>query len=197
MTGQLSFGASTAATTVYWRGFSMHVPEISETPHWYAVHTHPAQEARAALNLRSWRVEAFNPLFKDRRYNQFTNRPTYQIKPLFPRYIFARFIVSELLSKVSFTRGVKSVVSFGEYPTPIENEIIMLIQSQIGEDGFVSLGKQLKRGDKVVIEEGYLKHLHGVFEREVKGQSRVTILLEAVKYQGRVIVEKEYVRKIG
>ena len=175
----------------------MNFTEIAATPQWYAIHTHPAQEARAALNLQSWKVEVFNPLFKDRRYNEFTNKPIYLIKPLFPRYIFARFSVAELLTKVSFTRGVKSVVSFGDYPIPIENEIIMLIKSQIGEDGLVHFGKPLKSGDKVVIEDGHLKHLHGIFEREVKGQSRVTILLEAVKYQGRVVVEKEHVRKIG
>ena len=62
----------------------------------------------------------FNPKTKERRYNQFVNAPTYVTKPLFPRYIFAQFKVDDLYHKVRFNRGVYSVVSFGEGPTPID-----------------------------------------------------------------------------
>ena len=181
------------------RGYNilMSYSDVSEKLHWYAIHTHPKQEGRAALNLDSLRVETFNPLYKERRYNQFTNRPIDQIKPLFPRYIFARFRALALLSKVAFTRGVKNVVSFGGYPTPIGDEVITFIQAQTDDEGLIRIGEDLKFGDKVVISEGYLKDLSGIFQREVKGQSRVTILLEAIKYQGRVVVEREYVKKIG
>src|SRR5262245_34582992 len=75
---------------------------------WYVVHTNAKQEDRAANNLRAWQVETFSPRMKERRYNQFTNEPILMTRPLFPRYIFARFEADQLLHKVSNTRGVHS-----------------------------------------------------------------------------------------
>ena len=34
--------------------------------------------------------------------------------PLFPRYIFARFVLGPLFAKVTYTRGVQKIVGFGE-----------------------------------------------------------------------------------
>ena len=89
---------------------------------WYVIHTHSKQEDRACVNLRVLGVPIFNPKIRERRYNQFSIIPTYVTKPLFPRYIFARFKVNDLYHKVRFTRGVYSVVSFSEGPTPIAEQ---------------------------------------------------------------------------
>ncbi len=112
---------------------------IEDMIRWYVIHTHPKQEDRAGSNLKVLGVPIFNPKTRERRYNQFANVPTYVTKPLFPRYIFAQFKINDLYHKVRFTRGVYSVVSFGEGPTPIDEEIITLIRSNIKEDGFVRI----------------------------------------------------------
>ncbi|MGH9897620.1 MAG: transcription termination/antitermination protein NusG [Pyrinomonadaceae bacterium] len=164
---------------------------------WYAIYTHPMQEDRAASNLQSWQVETFSPKLKESRYNQYTGKPTYLSKPLFPRYIFARFKASHLLHKIRFTRGVHSVVSSGDDPTPISDEVVTFIQSQIGEDGFARIGEELKPGDRVIIKNGSLKSLTGIFEREMKATHRVMILLTAVNYQGHILIEKGLVSKIS
>jgi transcriptional antiterminator RfaH len=169
--------------------------EVLDQPHWYAVHTHPKQEERAYCNLQAWGVESLSPKFRERRPNPFTGIPIFFSKPLFPRYIFARFDASCLLHKISFTRGVHSVVSFNSTPAPIEDDIIALIQSRISADGFVRIGDDFKVGDRVIIKEGPLKNLSGIFEGGVKDSDRVSILLEAVSYQGRMVVERGQVRK--
>jgi transcription antitermination factor NusG len=68
-------------------------------PRWYAIHTHPNQENRAYRNLQAWNLETFAPTLKVRRGNPFNGAHTYVTRPLFPRYIFARFDVDALLHK--------------------------------------------------------------------------------------------------
>jgi transcription elongation factor/antiterminator RfaH len=164
-------------------------------PHWYAIHTHPKQEERAHCNLQAWGIESLHPKLRERRLNPFTGAPIFLSKPLFPRYIFARFDAGSQLHKISFTRGVHSVVSFNAMPAPIDDEIIALIMSRMTDQGFVRINDDLKAGDRVIIKEGPLKSLIGIFEREIKDSDRVSILLEAVSYQGRMVVERDQVRK--
>ncbi|PYS87928.1 MAG: hypothetical protein DMF64_21865 [Acidobacteria bacterium] len=169
--------------------------EVSQQPQWYAIHTNPKQEERACQNLQAWGVESLSLRLKEHRRNPFTGAAVYVSKPLFPRYIFARFHAGSLLHKISFTRGVHSVVSFNATPIPIDDEIIALFQSRQGSDGFVTIGEKLQRGDKVVIKDGPLKDLVGVFERDVKESDRVMLLLTTVNYQGHLTIARGLVRK--
>ena len=175
----------------------MQYEKAVDNSRWYAVHTHPRQEDRANNNLMAWDVETFSPKIKTKYSNPYTGLPTFVSKPLFPRYIFACFEADRLLGKVLFTRGVHSVVSFGGVPAQINNEIISFIQSQVAEDGFVRVGEQFKTGDQVIIKDGPLRSLTGVFERQVKGSDRVLILLSSIHYQGSVVVEREHIGRIN
>jgi transcriptional antiterminator RfaH len=165
-----------------------------DVPSWYVIHTQPKQEDRACSNLEVLGAPTFNPKIRERRYNQFVISSTYVTKPLFPRYIFAQFKVSDLYHKVRFTRGVYKVVSFGEGPTPIDEEIVALIRSNI-EDGFVRIDRGLKLGDRIIVKDGLLKNLAGIFEREMKDTDRIRILLETVSYQAHIEIARDMVRK--
>jgi transcriptional antiterminator RfaH len=167
----------------------------AETPQWYALHTHLKQEDRANDNLRSYGVETLHAKVKSRRYNEFTGAPIYITQPLFPRYLFAKFNVREQLTKIRFTRGIHDVVCFGESPAPVDQDIIDIIRDRIDEHGFVKENNDLKPGDKVVISAGPLRNLMGIFEREIKGSDRITILLTAIEYQGRLVVDKALVQR--
>jgi len=166
-----------------------------DLPRWYAVHTKPQQEDRAERNLTAWGVETFYPKMLERRCNQFTGRPTSIPKPLFNRYIFARFQLGALLHKVCFTRGVHNVVRFESVPCAVDDDIIELIKLRVGRDGFVKLGEGFKRGDKVTISSGPLKNLTGVFDEAASDHKRVSILLTFVNYQSRVVIQREFLKK--
>jgi transcriptional antiterminator RfaH len=170
---------------------------VVDASRWYAIHTHPRQEDRAESNLRSWGLECFYPQIKKRAYNSYTGAPTDVRSALFPRYIFSRFSASNLLHKVRYTRGVNSVVSLGHAPTPIDDQIIEFIKQQVGEDGFVKIGEELKAGDLVVVKDGPLKSLTGILERKMKASDRVVILLTIINYQGHVQVEREFVERVN
>jgi transcriptional antiterminator RfaH len=168
---------------------------VKDVTRWYVIHTHPKQEDRACSNLEVLGAPTFNPKIRERRYNQFVISSTYVTKPLFPRYIFAQFNVSDLYHKVRFTRGVYNVISFGEGPTSIDEEIVALIRSNIKEDGFVRIDKGIKLGDRVIVKDGPLKNLAGIFEREMKDTDRIRILLETVSYQAHIEIARDMVKK--
>lgn len=175
----------------------MEVGQTLEPLGWYAIHSHPKQEERASANLRAGSVETFSPKIKIGRTNPYTYVQTYERKPLFPRYIFARFDVNDALRKVLFTRGVRSVVSFGGVPARVNDGIIALIKSRVGDDGLVEPEEDLTMGDRILIESGPLANLLGIFEREVKGSDRVLILLAAVNYQASAVIERQALRKVN
>jgi transcriptional antiterminator RfaH len=165
---------------------------------WYVIHTHLWQESRVEANLGVLKVETYNPQIQEcRSYNQFTGKPTYVTKSMFPQYIFARFNLSSMLYKVMFTRGVRNVVNFGDGPVPVDNKVIAFIKSREGKDGLVGIGDLLQKGDKVEIKSGPLQKLVGLFDGEVSGSKRVMILLDAVGFQGNVVIEREQVRKVS
>jgi len=162
---------------------------------WYVLHTHPKQETRVARNLTTWKVENLNPMIRVDRYDNYTRRIVRQIKPLFPSYIFARFKVCDSLAQISFTRGVRSVVSFGNVPTSIADELIHVIKSRIDNEGFVKLDEKFETGDHIRISGGSLTGLTGVFERQTNDAGRLLILLEAINYQPRLLISKDRVQK--
>jgi transcriptional antiterminator RfaH len=168
----------------------------TDMPSWYAIHTHPKQENRAESNLQAWNVETFFPRIRDSRFNEFTGEPSCFIKPLFPRYLFARFALNNLLHKIRFTRGVHSVVCIGNDPAPVDDRVIEIIAAQIDEAGFVKIGPDLEPGAKVLIQAGPFKGLTGIFERETSYVDRIKILLDCVNFQARVEVERIHVEAL-
>ena len=99
------------------------------------------------------------------------------------------------LNKVRLTRGVHSVVNFGGQPYPVDDEVIEIIKSGVGDDGLFDIKEKFAAGDKVKIKEGPLREMVGIFEREVKANERVMILLTTITYQGRLEIEKGLIEK--
>lgn len=167
-----------------------------DAPLWYVLHTHPRQENRVEFNLCSQKIETLNPRIQQRRYNEFTGKPIVVVKSLFPRYIFARFSAKKSLRQIRFTRGVHSVVSFGGGPISVLPDLIELIESRIGKDGFVILGDDVEPGDEVIINQGPLKGFTGIFQQRMDSNTRVVVLLSAVNYQPRITLEGTCIAKV-
>lgn len=173
----------------------MRIDIPADNQRWYVIYTNQKQEDRAYENLRAWGVETLHAKLRVPRYNQFTGAPVFITQPLFPRYIFAKFDVYKQLPKVRFTRGVQDVICFGDGPVSVDQEIIDIILERMDENGFVKTNDELKLGDKVVISAGPLRDLMGIFEREIKGTDRISILLTAIEYQGRLEITRNLVKR--
>jgi transcriptional antiterminator RfaH len=171
-------------------------PEINKQLCWYAVRTKPRQENRAESNLMAWEVETYLPRVVERRRRAFGDRPSTVIKPLFSRYLFCKFKLDDL-HKVYYTRGIDSVVSYGKWPTPVDEEIIAFLKSQSDASGYIRIGEELEIGNRVQIVSGPLKDFVGILEGKFSGRERVSILLTAVSFQNRVLIEQHMIKKIA
>lgn len=157
--------------------------------HWFTIHAKPYREDVAATNIARLDLEVFLPKMKRERLVY--GVPREMIVPLFPGYFFARFCPATHLHLIRYARGVLRIVSCGDVPLPVDEVIIQEIRSRIGPDGYVRLGARSPQpGDRVLVREGPLRGLMGIFERELDDRERVVLLLEAIEYQARVVVER-------
>ncbi|HOP85898.1 MAG TPA: transcriptional activator RfaH [Syntrophorhabdaceae bacterium] len=160
---------------------------------WFVVNTKPKNEDRAAFNLLSGGIESLAPKLKLKKYK--SDRFIYVIEPMFPGYIFAKFDPIEEFRIVKYTRGVKTIVHFGERIVPIHEELIEFIKSKL-ENGIATIQKKpLAKGNKIVIKDGPFKGLTGIFEREIDGKERATILLDAVQFAARMEIDIDLIEK--
>lgn len=163
--------------------------DLFQQPNWYAVQTKPYREDQAASNIQRLGLSVLLPKIKNEKL-EFGSRRA-QVKPLFPGYLFARFSLSPHFHSIRYARGVSRVLCIGETPIPLDDEIIGAIQSRIGKDGYVTIGGAFQPGEEVVINEGPLRGLIGVFESELSDGERAVVLLNTVEYQVRVFVERQ------
>lgn len=169
--------------------------EARYTDQWYVINTHSQQESRTELNFKAWQLETFLPMARYRRQSYYNVKLPFVIKPLFPGYLFAKFDANLMIHKVRFTRGVRSVVSFGEIPAVVNEEIINIIKSRISADGLVDLNEELVCGDKVIIEKGLFRKFEGIFVENLTDSERIKILLNTIDYQAHILIDRQYVRK--
>jgi transcriptional antiterminator RfaH len=158
---------------------------------WYVVNTKSHCEASARASLERMGVEVFLPLLRERKVLRGKYGPT--TSPLFPRYLFAKFDVSSQLRTVTYARGVKNIVTFGSGPSMVEESIIHAIRSQLTEEVVELSEDRFSSGQIVRIQDGPLCGLEAVFEKKLDGTSRAVLLLKAISFQARVILESHHV----
>ena len=157
---------------------------------WYVVHTHPRQEERAIRNLLLWGIELLDLWVR-------APRNVGGLEPLFPGYVFARFDITSMLRNVRFTRGVHSVLSFGGKPAQIPDDVITTCRSRIGQDGYVELTPKFQVNEPVVIQSGAFKGITAVFQKEMPGRQRVSVLLRALSWQARVELDVNQIARMA
>jgi transcriptional antiterminator RfaH len=161
---------------------------------WYVVQTKPRNEGRAQYHLEREGIETLSPLMEAQSSKR--GRSTMALQPLFPNYIFARFILEKDYPKVKWARGVNKVVGRGREPMPISDEIVNEIKSRIGEGCVVRRAYDLKAHDTVKIKEGPLRDLVGVFDRWMSKEGRIRVLLSLIGYQTSVQLHYSQVEKV-
>lgn len=155
---------------------------------WFVINTKPKKEFQVERLFVEGGFMVYNPKY---RYEE-------KIKSFFPGYEFIYFDFPAQYRMVRYTRGVKRVIGNQVGPIPIEREIIEQIRMR-EVDGLIELdkyGEEPQIGDEIVVMEGPMKGLRGIFRRELSEKERVLILLNYVSYQGQLIIEKKKLKKI-
>lgn len=159
---------------------------------WYAIYTKAGKEEAVAHRLRGIGIEILNPKLKTKKYKR--NKLVETIEPLFPCYLFAEFDKEKYTHLITYTRGVRYIVG-KKNPIVVYDEIIDTIKGEMEEGDIIVIrpGRFMK-GDRVYIREGPLKNFYGIFERKIKGQERVLILLETIHY--KIEIDTHFLKKI-
>jgi transcriptional antiterminator RfaH len=163
----------------------------SSDPHWFVIQAKTAGEQLAQASLVELGLKTLFPLTR-RNPGGWRSRRN-PVKALFPGYLFAYFCVETNLRAARYARGVLSVVSAGDRPLPVEEEIIDSLRERMDHLGCVTLEvRSFTPGDLVRITDGPLVGWQGVFDSTLGDAQRVVIFLEALQ-QGRLVVQANWV----
>ena len=161
---------------------------------WYIVQTKPHKEASVERFLRGMVADVFLPRIVERvRAGRTMQR---RVSPMFPSYLFARLSLDSLGKTVRYTQGVRDFVRFGGNAQPVSSETVEAIRDRIGPKGvYEPPPVRFQTGERLQINEGPLRGLEVVFEREMNGPERVAVLLTEVQLAARIILESAALSK--
>ncbi len=162
-----------------------------QNPAWYCVRSQPKAEHIAAGCLHVLEgVEAYCPRI---RYRRMTRRgPVWFSEGLFPGYLFSRFTPAQSQKAVTYARGVKNLVRFGEELAVISDNTISDLRAKMGEEDCKVIDAEVREGDTVTISDGIFKGLTTVVTQLLPARERVRVLLDFLGGTREVEVNEEH-----
>jgi len=143
---------------------------------WFAVNTHPSQEAKATANLMRQGWTTFYP--RTPKTIRHSRRIRTELRPFFPGYVFVALDpLRDAWRAVDSTYGVRQLVRQGELPAPLPPGIVEGLQAMMAEDGRIIFTSALNQGDKVRFLAGPFADMIGSLER-LDANGRVLVLLD-------------------
>jgi transcriptional antiterminator RfaH len=161
---------------------------------WYAINTKPHSEIFAAGSLQQLGVEVFLPKLKEARLVRGTWQKS--IMPLFPGYLFAHFDLANHFRAVTYAKGVRKIVALAGGPSIVDEPIIHAIRAKVVNEAIELPDRIFSPGEVVKIQEGPLCGLEAVFQKRLNGASRAVLLLKAMSYQARLIIDSQLVANL-
>jgi transcriptional antiterminator RfaH len=158
-------------------------------PKWYLVKTKSLSENRVFTRLTGAGYEVLFPKISKKSKR---SRGVFELRPLFPTYLFVRFVGDELKT-IKYTHGVARVICFGPEPQEVGEDIIAAVRARMDEGGVVKLERKtlsLAAGQRVKIHEGPFAGFDAIFVEEMPDRERVVLLLDAVSSY-RLTIEKQ------
>jgi transcription elongation factor/antiterminator RfaH len=160
--------------------------------HWYALYTKPNREYQVCARMKETGAETYLPTVRRRIRRR--DRPDQIV--YFPCYLFARLDFEVIpRSTIDWMPGVRRIVSAGNQPTIVAEEIVQLIRRRLEGKEQVGYGG-LRQGDSVRITSGPLRDLEAVFDQPVSAANRVCILLEVMGRMTQVEIDYSQIKRI-
>lgn len=166
---------------------------LRECERWYAVHSQPFAEDRAARQLSD---QGF-PIYLPRRRK--TVRHARKMRtidaPLFPRYLFVALdLTRDQWRKINSTFGVSRLLMSGEQPQAVPPGVVEALLESADGNGVVDLARTLKPGPVLMMAGPFAEQL-ALFEA-LDDTGRVRVLLDIMGRQVRVLTEARNVAPI-
>lgn len=163
--------------------------------HWFLIHTKIRQENVALENLELQGYECFLPQINAEKLRNGTLQVVRE--PLFPRYLFIRLgtdLASQSWSPIRSTLGVSRLVTFGQAPAKIEEELVFTIRTQT--DTAAIQARLFKEGEAVVVTDGPFVGLEAIYQM-ASGEGRVMVLLNLMSKQVKMTLGPGSLRKVS
>ena len=156
---------------------------------WYVAKIRVGKQLWALTNLERWGIKTFSPeiLRPDRR------KP--RVEPLFPGYLFCRFDPESPVAPIArWSPGLAYFLGTSEGPTRLPDDLIAYLHERVAwwnNDGYQ---RPFRPGDQVVVQQGPLAGLEGVFQRYLPARRRCEVLVDIVGRMARAEVPQTYLR---
>ncbi len=157
---------------------------------WHCIHTKPRKEEQVARHLKErLGLETYFPLLKRQRTIRRVRRLT--TGPLFPRYLFCQFEVSNSYRAVRYAPDVLDIVCAGDRPAVVSHTLIDELKAWAGEAvNLITLLPDLSPGDRVEITEGPMRGLPAVILHIKDDSERVAVLLSILESSAKMIIKR-------
>lgn len=162
---------------------------------WYIINTKPSAEFRVINYLNCKEIKTFMPkLLVTRKHARKVEKV---FRPLFPGYIFINTNIKNSIRLINNTIGVKSLLSAGETPSIVPQNVIKEIYSITDREGLVNKFdvSNYDEGQKVKINEGIFKGNIGNF-CNMASKDRVLILLAFLGKQVKISISSLHISAV-
>jgi len=153
-------------------------------PKWYVAKTKPREEKISLLELDRNGIETLCPMTREFRLR----RRRSEVVPLFPGYLFVRFVFPDQYDVVRWSRGISHLVRFGDSSPPsVDESVLRFFMEKMDEEGVIETSPDLMPGQSVRFLSEPLNGLVGTILRCDTGHGRVQVLMDLL-YQATVEV---------
>lgn len=140
---------------------------------WYAIHSRSNFEKRIGLELGGKGIEHYLPAYDE--VHQWKDRKRTVAVPLFPGYVFARFVDEPGLRRtVLTTSGIVRILGNGGGPEPIPDDQIDAVRAILTSRVPCFAHPLLREGARVRVTWGVLAGMEGLLAR-IKNRTRLVI----------------------
>lgn len=151
---------------------------------WYVLKTRPRQEDRAVTHLQN---QAFNV------YCPWLIRKDGSREALFTGYMFIQLDqFAEAFHKVRSTRGVQTIIRYGDYWATADNEFID--QLKFRENGYRNV-PLFSRDQPVQFNDGPFKGIEAIYLC-ANGDQRAMVMLTILNRRQTLVVEEHLLRAV-
>jgi len=159
---------------------------------WFLAQLKPNCSHIAQRNLERQGYRTFLPLedVTKQRMGKFVRSK----RALFPGYIFVAFDAAQgLWRSVNATYGITSLVSFGNAPATVPQDLVTRLMGRCDDDGTLLPPKLLQPGDSVTLSLGAFSNFVAEVEA-IDPDKRVWVLMDIMGRQTRVKVSADQLR---
>jgi transcription antitermination factor NusG len=156
---------------------------------WYALRTKPNKETLVWQQAKLRGFKVFYPRLRVKPVNPRARK----VVPYFPGYLFVEADLQQAgLSTFQFMPYTLGLVCFGGEPATIPESFIHEMKQRmlVIEDSGGFFIDHLKRGDRVLIQDGPFDGYEAIFDTRLSGNDRVQVLLNMLSNR-HILVEMD------